>query len=297
MATAETAVITPGRVSKGRFAVSLSFLIAGAFLLLLILFAVVPHLFTSVPPNEQNLKDSLAPPFWNGGGSWSHPLGTDTLGRDIWSRLVYGTRTSLGVGLAATTLAALIGVTFGLLSGYFGGIVERFLMGWTDAQQGMPAIIILLVLILSFGSTPRVLILGLGATFWMVFSRVVRAKVLSLRESSFIDSSRVIGCSHLRIIFRHVVPHLWPTIIPLIALMVARLLLVESGLSFLSIGVQPPAVSWGLVLGDGRDLIGLAYWVASFAGLIISLAVIALTVFARWVVPVLDRGGSGRDAR
>lgn len=286
------ALAIPKAVRRVRFGPGI--FIAMAFLLLLVIWVFFPSLIATHEPNEQNLRDALLHPAWHGEGRWSYPFGTDTLGRDVFARLVYGTRTSLGVALFAVALSALIGVTMGLLAGYFGGKLDWIIVGWTDVQQGLGGILIIMVMILTFGNSPKVIILSLGFTFWMIFARVVRARVLSLRESSFIDSSVVIGASGKRIILRHVLPHMTPAIMSLAILQIARMLLIESGLSFLGIGVQPPNVSWGLVLGTGRNILPVAYWVATLAGVLISITVIALTVFSRWIEPILDRSISGR---
>jgi peptide/nickel transport system permease protein len=288
------AVVPAQPIRRVRFGVGICLTLA--FLAVLVICVVAPGILALHPPNEQKLRAALRPPVWQERGSWSYPFGTDTLGRDVYSRLVYGARTSLGIALLTVLLSAVIGVTLGILAGYFGGKADRAIMGWTDVQQGMGGILIIMVMVLTFGSSPKVIILSLGVTFWMIFARVVRARVLSLRSSSFIDSSVVIGASRKRIMLRHVLPHLSSTIISLAVLQVARILLIESGLSFLGIGVQPPDVSWGLVLGTGRDILSVAYWVATLAGVIISATVVSLTVFSRWIEPVLD-GSVGSSSR
>lgn len=295
MTTIDAAAVLPRRASRVRFGIGISLTIG--FLILLAGCAVAPQLLTHVGPNEQELSAALTPPIWHDGGSWAHPLGTDTLGRDLYSRLVFGVRTSLGISLLTVLVSGSIGVMLGLLAGFFRGRVDRTIMAWTDVQQGLGGVLILMVLILTFGASGPIIVISLGLTFWMIFARIVRASVMTLRENSFIDSSVVIGVSSPRIILRHVLPHLSSTIISLAILQTARILLVESGLSFLGIGVQPPTVSWGLVLGSGRDFLAVAYWVATFAGVLISVTVVSLTVFARWLEGVLDRSldvGVGR---
>lgn len=288
------AVVPPQSIRRVRFGPGICLMLA--FLSLLATCFVAPGILALHSPNEQKLRAALRPPVWQKRGSWTYPFGTDTLGRDVYSRLIYGTRTSLGIALLTVLLSAVIGVTLGLLAGYFGGKTDRAIMGWTDVQQGMGGILIIMVMVLTFGSSPKVIVISLGVTFWMIFARVVRARVLSLRGSSFIDSSVVIGASRKRIILRHVLPHLNSTIASLAVLQVARILLIESGLSFLGIGVQPPDVSWGLVLGTGRDILSVAYWVATLAGVVISATVVSLTVFSRWIAPLLD-GSVGTSAR
>lgn len=288
MTNLETVVLKRGR-SKVR--VGPGIVLTMLFLALLLVCAVAPGLIAPYGANDQDLRAALQPPVWSG-GTWDHPLGTDTLGRDLLSRLVYGTRVSLGISLCTAVLTGVIGVGLGLVSGFMKGWIERAIMVWTDAQQAIGGILITMVMVLTFGNSALVIILSLSSVFWMFFARVVRTQVQTLRESAFVDSSVVIGASTSRIIIRHVLPHLSPAILSLALLMVSRILLVESGLSFLGVGIQPPSVSWGLVLGSGRDFLAVAYWVATFAGVLISLTVVAFTVFARWLVPLLDKSAS-----
>lgn len=257
-------------------------------LLLLALCVAFPALVAPYDPQSQDISSRLVPPFWNDGGSLAHPLGTDQLGRDVLSRLVYGARTTIGIAIAAATLEAIIGVTIGVVAGYFGGRIDRALRVLIDLQMGFPAILLLMVIILSFGNSIPLIILALGLNGWMIFARITRSRVLTLRNQTFVEAAVASGAGNRHIVRRHILPHIRVDVLTLMVLEIARIVLAESGLSFLGIGVQPPTISWGLVLGEGRDYVPVAYHLALFAGVAISVLVLSLNAFATWLAPVLD---------
>lgn len=259
------------------------------FVAFLALCMLVPNLIAPHDPTAQDITQRLQPPAWHATGDLSHPLGTDALGRDVFGRLVYASRVTLAIAIGAALLEAAIGVTLGLIAGYKGGRLDRVISGWTDIQISFPAILLLMVIILTVGNSVPALIVAFALNGWMIFARVTRTKVRSLKEQPFVDAAIVAGARSNRILRHHLLPHLKVDIVALGILEMARITLAESGMSFLGIGVQPPAISWGQMLGEGRDYIAVAYHIPTFAGVAISASVVSLTLFARTLAPLLDR--------
>jgi peptide/nickel transport system permease protein len=257
-------------------------------LALLLLASLFGQQLAPYDANAQDLASRLVPPAWSDGGSLAHVLGTDQLGRDVFSRLLVGTRLTLLVGFAAAALEILIGATLGLIAGYRGGLAERAIMRWTDIQMGFPAILMVLLVILVLGSGPVTLTVALALNGWMVFARLVRAEVARIKNEPFAEAARVTGMPALTLLARHVVPHLRGRLTALYLMEVPRVILSAAALSFLGLGVTPPDVSWGLVIGDARSIIAVAPWASVFAGLSIVVTVASLYVFASWVEPRVD---------
>jgi len=209
-----------------------------------------------------------------------HLCGTDQFGRDILSRLLIGSRVSLSLGLAVTTVALLIGTTLGAVAGNFGGALDAVIMRGVDLLLSFPLIYLLVTGIAFFGANWTILVLVMGLTSWMDVARLVRAEVLSLKERDFIKAAQVLGLSQSRIVFRHLLPNALSPIIVLFALRLADAILLESSLSFLGLGVQPPAVSWGSIIRDGRDVLARAWWIVTFPGLAIILTAMGLNWIA-----------------
>lgn len=250
----------------------------------LILVAVLASLIAPHDPSAQSLFERLTPPF----KSWSHPLGTDNLGRDELSRLIFGSRISLEVGTAVVAIAGSVGTTLGLLSGYFGGKIDSFVMRVVDTQIAFPGLLLALLIIAVIGPSLRSLIIVLSLDGWMVYARVMRGIVLSVREAPYIEAAELVGCRARRVIFRHVLPNLASPLLTLGVLEFARIVLAEAALSFLGLGIQPPQVSWGLMLSDGADYLFSAWWVVTFPGVAIALTVLGVNLFASWLRVVSD---------
>ncbi len=214
-------------------------------------------------PLEIRLEEALVCP------SYSHPLGTDQLGRDLLSRMLYGARVSLKVGFIAVGVATLVGVMIGLIAGYWGGWVDGLLMRLVDVMLCFPSIFLILAAVAFLGPSILNLIVIIGLTGWMGLARLVRAEVLTLKEREFIQAAQVIGASPLRILFRHLLPNATAPILVSATLGVGSAILVESALSFLGIGVQPPIPSWGNILTEGEATLGVAWWLTLFPGLAI----------------------------
>ncbi len=260
------------------------------FILMLIL--VIPGIFANQmaphSPTTGSVAQRLTPPAWQEGGSWEYPLGTDKIGRDILSRVIYGARISLAVALVSIFLGALVGVTLGLLAGYFGGNADQFIMRLVDIKLAFPALLLALVLatVMKPGFITVVIIIAL--VLWARYARLVRGETLALKVQDFISRSRVAGASNFRIITRHIFPNVVNTIIVLATLEVGQVIIFEASLSFLGVGIPPPNPAWGSMVADGRDLITIAWWVAFFPGLAILLTVLSMNLFGDWLRDKLD---------
>ena len=239
-------------------------------------------------PGRQMLVKRLRPPAWQARGLREHPLGTDHLGRDILSRILYGGRISLGVGLSAVTLSCLIGVTLGLLAGFHGGRTDAFIMRVVDVFLAIPYILLAMGVVFALGPSLLNVILVMAVTRWVQFARIVRADVLSIREREFVSGARARGNRSMRLLLRHVLPNALTPIIVVATLELAFMIIYESALSFLGLGVQPPTPTWGWMLSDGRNYVATAWWLATFPGLAIMLTVLAVNLLGDWLRDTLD---------
>jgi peptide/nickel transport system permease protein len=246
--------------------VILSFLI----LLLLVAFALFPDLFATHDPFTQNLADRLQEP------SRQHFFGTDKLGRDVYSRIVYGARISLLIAASSVLISGLIGVVIGLLAGYYGGVVETVLMRLTDIQLALPPVLLAIVIVSVAGPSVQNLILVLVTTAWVEYSRVIFNTVRSLREREFVIAAVAMGASNARILIRHILSNQWTPVIVISCVQAGRVMLTEAMLSFLGLGVQPPNPSWGNMLREGYDLIAVAPWLNLYPGLALVLAIYSI---------------------
>lgn len=256
-------------------------------LLVIILGAVFAPLITPQAPEATSLQLRNKPPFWNDENVSPYFLGTDQLGRDIWTRIVYGARISLAIGLLAMLVAGPIGVFFGLISGYRGGIVDAVIMRVADAQLSIPSILLAVAIIAVLGRSLLILVIVLGITKWVEYARVSRAEVLRLKETDFVLASTVVGAKPNRLLFQHILPNLMTPIIVLASFSVAEMILAEAALSFLGLGVQPPTPSWGSMISDGRDYLSNAWWVATWPGIAVLITVLAINFVGDWLTEVL----------
>ena len=263
-------------------------ILSGGVLLAFLLTAIAAPFVTSHDPIRQDLASTLLPPAWEEGGESDHLLGTDSLGRDVLSRLVYGSRVSLSVGFFSVFIGLAFGTWLGLLAGFFGGWLETLIMRIADMQLAMPFMLMAIAAIGAFGPSMLSVIIVLALGIWPGYARMVRGEVLSVKQSEFIEAARVAGCRPVRLILRHILPNVLNTIVVMATLNFGMMIIFEGGLSFLGIGVQPPTPSWGGMLADGRAYVTVAWHLAVFPGLAIILVVLWTNVFGDWLRDVLD---------
>lgn len=266
----------------------------GFVIIVVVVFAAIfaPQL-TSYDPAALDPMNMRTPPAWVDGGSMEHLLGSDNLGRDILSRILYGARVSLVVGVLSVLGAGVIGVILGLVSGYYGGIIDSIIMRITDAFHAIPRILLAMVVLMVAGSGVSTLILVIGVTSWVPFARLIRSEVLNIREKEFVKAAVTIGTPNRAIMFRHILPNVMPSFIVLATMNIAASIITEAALSFLGVGIQPPAVSWGIMLADGRDYLASHWWVATFPGLAITITVLGIMFFGNWIRDVMDPHNQG----
>ena len=255
-------------------------------LIICTLFALVAILGPWLPfikdPAQQSLPDKLTPPIgW--GGAWSHPLGTDQLGRDILARLIDGARISLLVSLAAVIIAAVLGTALGLIAGYIGGKIDTLIISAADVQMAFPGVLAGLILVAAFGPSVWLVIVVIAISSWMVFTRVGRGLVFTLKTSLYVEASELAGASSRRIMWRHLLPNLVSSLITLSVLELAAAILSESAFAFLGFGVQPPRSSWGLMIQEGRNYITDGWWIVTFAGMAIAIVVLGVNLLSLWL--------------
>ena len=264
----------------------------GVSLFILIFLLVLPGIFAPQLAPHNPLRGSLSarlkPPMWVAGGSITYPLGTDKVGRDILSRIIYGARVSLSVSIVAIVVSGAIGVTFGLIAGYFGGKIDALVMRLVDISLGLPTILIALVFVAVVGPSFGTVIIVTSFLLWARYARQVRGETLSIRERDFIARARVAGASHLRIMFRYIFPNVINSLTVLATVQIGAIILLESTLSFLGAGIPRPTPTWGSMIADGRDLIVVAWWIAFFPGLAIMLTVLSLNLLGDWLRDYLD---------
>ena len=264
--------------------------VISVFVLLFVL--IIPAIFANVlaphNPITGNLPDRLKPPAWVEGGSAKYLLGTDTLGRDILSRMIFGARISLSVSLVALLIGGAIGTVLGLIAGYFGKWVDSVIMRLVDMMLSMPLILIALVLVVVFQHGVGTTIGVVALLLWARYARLIRAQVLTIKEQDFISRARVAGASDFRIIARHIFPNVVNTLIVVATLQVGVVILLEATLSFLGAGIPRPQPSWGAIVSDGRDYIATAWWISVIPGLAIMMTVLSMNMLGDWLRDRLD---------
>ncbi len=260
-------------------------------LLAVTLCAVFANVISPRDPTTGDILDSKLPPMWEKGGDPAFPLGTDELGRDILGRVIHGSRISLTVGISAVLVGGAIGVTLGLIAGYYGGRADDIIMRLADVQLAIPGILfaIAILAVLGQGQGLRNIILTLALTAWVIYARVVRGQVLSLREKEFVEAARALGARDWLIMFRHILPNVIAPVIIIASFAVAGTILAEATLSFLGLSVPPTVPTWGGMVASGRDqIITGNWWIYTFPGLAIMLTVLAINAVGDWLREYLD---------
>ncbi|MEO1703348.1 MAG: ABC transporter permease [Pseudomonadota bacterium] len=259
----DTAITPPRRLTFDTLTVSIIGLV------LIIALGVLAPLIAPHDPNATNLLSRSEPPVWMEGGTWTHIFGTDNIGRDLFSRCLYGIRTSFGIATLGLIFSAFLGVALGLLSGLGGTWVDRIVMTVTDVFITLPNLLLLLCGIALLGTDIWVLVLMIGLIRWEAYARLVRGQVLALRAEGYVEASRALGGSRVRIALLHILPNLASPLVVILTLSFPGVLLMEAGLSFLGVGVQPPTASLGRMIGDGRDYLINAWWISGMPSIVI----------------------------
>lgn len=255
----------------------------GFIFLLVVLAAIFGPFISPHNPNGLDLVARFKPPVWVAEGTWAHPLGTDNLGRDIFSRIIAGARISMVVAALAIVVSGGIGATIGMVSGYFGGRLDALIMRIVDIQMSIPALALALVLASLLSPQLSTVIIVISITYWTWYARIVRAEVLSLKERDYVALARIAGCSTVTIFVRHLLPNVLNTLLVLATLQVGQVIMFEASLSFLGLGIQLPQVSWGLMLADARGYITVAWWAITLPGIAIMLTCLSANMLGDWL--------------
>jgi peptide/nickel transport system permease protein len=265
-------------------------LVALSFIVVVILGSIGANVVSPHDPYEQSIRMRNKPPGTAAlqEGKLAHVLGTDALGRDSFSRLIYGSRISLTIGFATVLISGTLGVTLGLLAGFYRGGLEDIIMRVVDLQMSLPGLLMALFVLFALGPGFQNLILVMVVTRWMVYCRITRSMMLSLREQPYVEAARTLGCSDRRVILRHMLPNLMSPLMVLATLEISTMMLALASLDYLGLGIQPPDSSWGLMLAQGKEYITSAWWLVTFPGLAILLTALSFNVLATWVRAVTD---------
>lgn len=264
-----------------------TFLIGTSLVAIVVLAAVFAPWVAPQDPAVQATRDRLLPPVLFG-GTWNHPLGTDPLGRDLLSRIIYGSRISILLGLASVFGAGTIGLILGTVAGYFGGALDAIIMRLVDLQMAIPFLVLALAVLAALGPGLANLVIVLVITGWVIYARVMRAQVLSIKNLEYVTAARALGMPHLRILLRHAIPAAIPPLTVISTVQVGTMILTEASLSFLGLGVPPSIPTWGSIAADGRAYMTTAWWVTTLPGFAIFLTVMGVNFLGDWLRDVLD---------
>ena len=269
---------SPGEILRRRTLAHKGFMIGAGVLCFLLLVALFAPVLAPHDPYRQDLGNRLMGPIWHEKGTWAHPLGTDNLGRDYLSRLMYGARISLLIGVSAMIISGVIGVSLGILAGYFGGRVDMVVSFLITTRLSMPVVLVALAVVALIGGSLNVIIMVLGLLIWDRFAVVMRSSTQQLRFIDYVSAAKAIGCSTPRILFTEVMPNVLNNLIVVATLEIAHAVLLEAALSFLGMGVQPPLPSWGLMVSEGKDFMLFSPWVIMIPGFVLSLLVLSINL-------------------
>jgi len=264
-----------------------TFLIGTTLVTVVLLAAVFAPWVAPHDPAAQATGNRLLPPVLLG-GTWEHPLGTDPLGRDLLSRIIYGSRISILLGLASVVGAGTIGLALGTVAGYFGGALDAIIMRLVDLQMAIPFLVLALAVLAALGPGLTNLVIVLVVTGWVIYARVMRAQVLAIKNLEYVTAARALGMRHLRILLRHAIPAAIPPLTVISTVQVGTMILTEASLSFLGLGVPPSIPTWGSIAADGRAYMLTAWWVTTLPGFAIFLTVMGVNFLGDWLRDVLD---------
>jgi peptide/nickel transport system permease protein len=268
---------TPGQVLRRRMFGHCGFLLGAVIIAVIVAIALLAPLLAPHDPYHQDLLQRLKLPVWKG-GSWEHPLGTDHLGRDYLSRLMYGAQISLLIGIGTALIAGIIGTLLGLAAGYFGGRIDMIVTFLITVRLSMPVVLVALAVVALIGGSLQVVIAVLGLLLWDRFAVVMRSSTQQIRTLEYVNAARAVGCSTARIIFSEIMPNVLNNLIVVATLEVAHAILLEAALSFLGLGVQPPLPSWGLMVSEGKNMMYFEPWLITIPGIALFLLVLAINL-------------------
>ncbi len=283
--------VSPSKIIRRRILAHKGIILGCFLLLIIILMAVLAPVLAPHDPYHQVLLNRLKPPFWMTGGSWTHPLGTDHLGRDYLSRLMYGAQISLLIGLATALISGCIGVFLGLVAGYFGGRIDQLVMFLVTVKLSVPTILVALAVVQLVGGSLEVVILVLGMLLWHQFTVVTRSVTMQIRDMDYVTSARTIGLSAMRILFTEILPNISNQIIVVVTLTMASAIVIEAALSFLGVGIQPPLPSWGIMIAEGKEHIFFRPWLVLIPGTALLILVLGINLLGDGIRDVTVPGG------
>jgi peptide/nickel transport system permease protein len=263
-------------------------LVALVFMTTLVVMAAAAPWLAPHDPERQSLRARLAAPTLEAADGRAHPLGTDHLGRDILSRVIYGARVSLIIGFAAVAVGSLVGASLGILAGFRGGWTDSVIMTLADAQLAFPFVLLAIGIIAVLGPSFPTLIVVIGLSGWVGYARVLRSQVIVLRSREFVDAIHALGGSVARIVLKHILPNVVSSLIVIATLELARAVVLEATLSFLGLGIQPPTPSWGGMIQEGREYLDTAWWISAFPGLVLMSMSLVVSRAGDWLRDVLD---------
>ena len=275
---AEVLEPTPGAVLRRRIFGHGGFILGAIVLVLILSMALLAPVLAPHNPYNQQLSDRLINPIWHADGTWTHPLGTDSMGRDYLSRLIYGARISLLIGISAMLISGIIGSTLGVLAGYFGGKVDMVISFMITVRLAMPVVLVALAVVALIGGSLQVVIFVLGFLIWDRFAVVMRSSAQQLRSVDYINAAKAAGCSTLRILLTEILPNILDNLIVVATLEMARAIILEAALSFLGLGVQPPLPSWGLMISEGREFMLFSPWIITIPGVTLFMLVLSINL-------------------
>lgn len=282
------AVLSPTRRSLIAFAHDRVALASACIVLIFFVVAVLAPWLAPHDPYATDLMRRLQPPGWEAGGSWVYPLGCDALGRDVLSRIIYGARVSIVIGVAVVGISMLIGMVFGLLAGYLRGWVDVVVSRVIDILLGFPYLVLVIALMALLGPGLQNIIMTLVFKEWVVPARVVRGEVMVAREQEYVEAARALGASRSRIMFGEILPNILSPVVVISTVRMAQIIILEASLSFLGLGVQPPLASWGSMVADGRSFILDAWWISTLPGLAIALLVLSINIAGQGLRDAFD---------